>query len=121
MSGYRHSGLTQQEYEERETLRAADEIRSRQPDDHRFERDVSDNVQRCVKCELPHAQWSGEPCPNVRQPEQPEPASVRAAQFRASRDSLIGTMVVYGIAEEQARIQVEALIRATRMLNVEDL
>jgi hypothetical protein len=32
MSGYRHSGLTQQEYEEREILRAADEIRARRPE-----------------------------------------------------------------------------------------
>lgn len=44
----------------------------------------------------------------------PKSNSVADAQLRASRDSLIATMVAYGIPEAQAKIQVECLIEATR-------
>lgn len=30
-----------------------------------------DRVQRCVKCTLPHAHWSGGPCPGSEHPLRP--------------------------------------------------
>lgn len=89
--------------------------------DHDFQRDPVNFIQLCTRCKLPHARWSGEPCPGDGKPAQPKPINVRLAEFHSAKDSLIETMVAYGVDPAQARIQVNALARATRKLNVEDL
>ncbi|MHC3392078.1 hypothetical protein ACLQ2E_21825 [Streptomyces lavendulocolor] len=39
-------------------------------EEHDFQRG-DDHVQRCVRCHLPHAHWSGGPCPGSPQPWGP--------------------------------------------------
>ncbi|MFF9002627.1 hypothetical protein ACF1GW_35610 [Streptomyces achromogenes] len=38
--------------------------------DHDFQRG-DDHVQRCTRCQLPHARWAGGPCPGPEHPFRP--------------------------------------------------